>query len=194
MTNGGGLSRRTRNVLIWTAVGTIGSVGILVVLGGILLDPQGEPIIEKPETLIGTIITAFSALMAILLPAVLKAESNSEAVKDQVAPETPPQAAPVPSMRVVVTEAIQQVSEELAEVKLQVEDVKDTVDGTQSDLRGIRRDVGRVADGLRDSTVDRRQLNERLGQVERKQDEGFRRLVDMENKEKNSGPDPSERH
>lgn len=188
MTNGGGLNRRTRNVLIWTAVITIGSVGILVVLGGVLLDPKGEPIIEKPETLIGTIITAFSALMAILLPAVLKAESNSEAVKEQVSPEAPPQAAPVPSMRVVVTEAIQQVSEELAEVKTQVEDVKDTVDHTQSDLRGIRRDVGRVADGLRDSAIDRRQLNHRLGKVERRQDEGFRRLGDVEGKEKDDGP------
>lgn len=187
MANGGGISRRARNTLIWIAVGTIGGVGVLVVLGGFLVDPYGEPIIEKPETLIGTIITAFSALMAILLPAVLKAESNSEAVKEQVSPE-PQSHAPVPSMRVVVTEAIEQVRSEVAEVKDKVDDVETAVDATQADVRGIRRDVGRVADGLMASAQDRRQLNDRLGKVERRQDEGFRRLGDVEGKEEENGP------
>lgn len=185
MANGGGLTRRARNILIWVAVVTIGGVGILVILGGILLDPRGEPIIDKPETLIGTIITAFSALMAVLLPSILKAESNSEAVRAEVAPETPQ---PVPSMRVVVTEAIEVVKKEVAEVKEKVEDVETAVDATQADVRGIRRDVGRVADGLRDSARDRHQLNNRVAKIERRQDEGFRRLGDVENKEENDGP------
>jgi hypothetical protein len=178
MTNG--LSRRARNAVIWVAVTTIGLIGVLIFLGGILLDPKGEPIIEKPETLIGTIITAFSALMAILLPAILKAEQNTEDVKEEVS--TPANGDEHATLREVMTDAIEVVRSE-------VSDVKDTVDGVQADVRGMRRDIGRVSDVQVHASVERRELFRRIGHVERKQDDGLRRLSGVERKEETDGPD-----
>lgn len=180
MTNG--ISRRSRNIIIWISVGTIGGIGVLIILGGILLDPKGEPIIDKPETLLGTIITAFSALMGILLPAILKAEKNTEEVKDEVAPAAPEAE---PSLRVAVTDAIKVVREEVAEVKNSVDDV-------QADVRGVRRDIGRVADAQNDASRERRELFRRVGGLERRQDDGLRRLGDVEGKDKkDAGPHSS---
>lgn len=161
--------RAARNTVLWVVVGAIIILGIVVLLSALGETKRGEPMIENPGTLIGGVITGLGGLMTLLLPLLLKVEKTQEAVKEQVqndhkrADGTPinlrddldskPSEAyldkAINSVKEHVEEQLNMVSSALSGA---IGSLDKRIEGSASDIRGLRRDIGRISDATSDNT------------------------------------------
>ena len=157
---------RARHALLWITVAAGGLIGLTVLLSTVSGAAHDTPFIESPGALIGTIILGLTGLASAVLPPLLRAEASGEVIKRNVQNG---HSAPLRDDLDALTAAIKVIG-------AAVDRIQETAAGTASDIRGIRRDVGRNADatiatGKMLSEHERRldAAAERLGEVEQLQ-------------------------
>lgn len=158
--------RRARNVLLWVGIGLIVLIGSIVLISALVETRSGEPVIENPGVLIGSVITATGGVLCVILPLLLRAESNSEAVRKEVEPVGPGHPPEDGTLRDEMTAGFERVDRGLRHAI-------DLGMNTAADLRGIRRDIGRNTD-LVISTASR------VGKLERRTDAIERRVDSLD--------------
>lgn len=158
--------RAIRNAALWTVVVMFLLIGIIVFVSATGQTPKGESIIENPGALIGTVITGVGGLMAIILPAILKVEKNSEELKEQVkndhkkADGTPLLLRDdLDDKHDVVLARLDSIDARFNLIGDNVENIEEGVrlaiqlgQANASDVRGMRRDMGRLTDDIRENT------------------------------------------
>lgn len=143
------VKRRTgRNTVLWTVATGIGLIGVIIFSSAVLQNSKGDPLFEKPDTLIGIVITALGGLMAVLLPALLRFERNSEELKEQVKNDhKKPDGTPL-LLRDDLDDKHDVILARLDSLQDKVDISVGLSQANASDVRGIRKDMGRLHDDL----------------------------------------------
>lgn len=135
--------------VLWAAGAVVLAVVAILVLGEVDT-PDGEPIIKNPEALITQILITAGVIGAATLPLLIKTQKDAAEAKQQVSNDHST------NLRVenderhshVVSLVVEKFDELTRHFNTQV-------DGVRSDIRGVRRDIGRNTDRLDES--ERRQ-------------------------------------
>lgn len=153
--------RRGRNAIIWTILGMAALIGIVTLISALGEDPAGDPLIASLDVLIGTLMTSFAGILMVLLPIALRFEAKSNRIKADTA-----------SIKQEVKNSHpdnlrDDMDDKHAEVVLMIQRTNKAIGhaieltmGTKKDIRGIRRDVGRVQDHLEDTDRKLRSIDE----------------------------------
>lgn len=165
---------RIRNSILWGVIGVIILMGTFVLLGA-LNDADGQPLVENPGALIGTLITTVGVMFSALLALVVRSEKTSDsmnkdtkAIRDQLENAHVEDPGKVSNIRDDLDTKASK--EDLRDVHISIEQlVRDSIDdmgstllvaiasldrrieGSASDIRGVRKDVGAIRkkqDGL----------------------------------------------
>lgn len=128
--------------VLWVAGAVVLAVVAILVLGTIET-PDGDPIIKNPEALITQILITSGVIGAATLPLLIKTQRDAAAAKEQVSNDHST------NLRVEQDDRHNAVmslfTEKFEEMR---EHFNTQFDGVRSDMRGVRRDVGRNTDGL----------------------------------------------
>lgn len=175
--------RRVRNIALWVAAGAVVVAGAIIFLAS-LNKSSGDPVLENPGTLIGTLIVTVGGMFSLILGVVLKAQSDTTTIKDHVqnahvnADGTPlilrddlDQKHDRMESRMDGIETL--MREGFSDLKDQVGHAIQLAMGTSVDMRGVRMDVSHVNTQVAENS-------RRLSTVERRQDDGLRRLDSLE--------------
>lgn len=149
----------------WVIIG----IGSAVTLGAIvwtstLYDGHGEPVLDQPLALV---LVAFLGLVGTMLSLIYK---RTREVKDQVSNHHVDDSGRPVLMR-------NEQDERHEELVRRLDDVV-------SEQRATRRDVGGMREEIRGLTAITRLNSDRITTVERRQDDGIRRLNNLEGKKK----------
>lgn len=151
-------SQRTRAVL-WT----IGALFTLIVVIGLLSlveTPDGDPLVKNPDTIIIQIIATAGLVGAAVLPLLVRAQKDAAVAREQVANDhIDAQGNPI-NLRVDVDDK----HNELIALVTDKFDAFQThtniqFNGIRSDMRGMRKDIGRNTDA---NDRNREKLDEHL--------------------------------
>lgn len=175
--------RRVRNIALWVAAGAVVVAGAIIFLAS-LNKSSGDPVLENPGTLIGTLIVTVGGMFSLILGVVLKTQSDTTTVKDHVqnahvnANGTPlilrddlDQKHDRVESRMDGMETL--MREGFSDLKDQVGHAIQLAMGTAVDMRGVRTDMSHVNTQVAENS-------RRLSTVERRQDDGLRRLDSLE--------------
>lgn len=152
------MTRPTRRKLVlWSSVGLIGLIGLIVLAVSVIQHESGKTWIENPGALVGICISGMSGIMIAVLPHLIRSEEavrETKATVDRVASDihTGNVAALTRGDLDILLEAISEV---------------------RSDIRGIRRDYGRLAS-------EQLEHGRRLTAGERRGDSQDRKLGDIQ--------------
>jgi hypothetical protein len=164
-----GVKRRiARNIVLWVVAISVVLMGIVIVLGAAIYPKVGEPLIESPEALLGTIVTAVGGLLVVLLPMLLRSEQNSEVIRNEVKNSHSTNLRDdLDDNHTSIVEALKEILLKQSMSDTSIERLHELAGGTRSDVRGLRRDIGRLADGYAE-------LGSRVLKVEQKHEEVLR--------------------
>lgn len=144
--------KSVRNAVLWTVAGAFALLGIIVFVAATGQTEKGEAIIENPGALFGIVITSLSSIMAILLPILLRAEKNTEIAKEQLQNEHKNADGTPLNIRDDLDDKHEVILTKLESLQGGVNMAIRLSEGNASDIRGMRRDVGRVQDTISENT------------------------------------------
>lgn len=138
----------TRTMLLIGAVVTVLIVATLV--AAFVVRPDGTAVVDNPATIIVAIITGLGGLSIALAPLFVRLLSSSEAVKQNVQNDHKKADGTPLLLRDDMDEKHdEQLSFQTETRRMMMEtmsDVRQAVNGVASDIRGLRKDVGRIDD------------------------------------------------
>lgn len=168
--------RTARNTGLWIATGGVLFIGALVLVSAWGETPKGEALIENPGTLLGIAITALGGILVAILPAALRLERNSEEVKEQVQnAHKKPDGTPL-NLRDDLDDKHGEVLTQIRNVRQAVDLALELTQANASDVRGMRRDMGRVQDSITTISSDLRENSAETARI-RKITTGLQRTV-----------------
>jgi len=158
--------RTVRNATLWTLAGSFALIGVIIVVSAWGQTPRGESIIENPGALIGGVIAGLGTLMGVIMPAVLRAERNSEELKEQVKNDHKKEDGTPLLLRDDLDDKHEQVLHQIALVTHTLKTVEgglalaiELSRANAADVRGIRHDIGRLNDDVRENTRETRTVS-----------------------------------
>lgn len=157
--------RTARNTGLWVATGGVVFIGALVIVSAWGETSKGETLIENPGTLLGIAITALGGILVAILPAALRLERNSEEVKEQVQnAHKNPDGTPL-NLRDDLDDKHTELLEQIMSVKSSVGLALTLTQANASDVRGMRRDMGRIQDRMETMSTDLRKNTDETTRV-----------------------------
>lgn len=145
-------NRTARNTVLWTAAVALFAVGLIVFVSATGETKKGEALIENPGALIGIVFSSLATLMGILLPLLLRAEKSMDMVKENVQNDHKKSDGSPLYLRDDLDGKHDVILEKLGSLADGVAIAIRLSEGNAADIRGMRRDVGRVRDDLAENT------------------------------------------
>ena len=143
---------RKPHTVLWM-LGALVLLVISVLVLGQIEDAEGDPLIKNPDALLIQIIATAGLVGAGTLPLLIKAQRDAAEAKDQVSNDHIDDDGNPINLRVEQdgrhTEIVELVT---AKFEKLMDHVNTQFDGVRSDIRGVRRDVGRNTSGLDTTT------------------------------------------
>ncbi len=143
--------QRRNRTLLWSVLGVLGMLAVIVVLGTVD-DANGDPLLDTPgAAFVQTIATAGLVAVAVLpllrrtQKDAAEAKQDAAVARDHVANDHIDEHGKPINFRVDVDDFRNEFREVLGDFRRHTDS---QFDGMRSDMRGIRRDVGRNTDGL----------------------------------------------
>lgn len=145
--------RLARRSIAWVLVVSAILVGLILVASTMVYKKDGDILIDNPTALIGGVIGSLGLVGAAMAPILLKMLDTTEVLKANVQNDHRDSDGNPLLMRDDLDDkhdeqmgGIVHLREDMFEIRQTVDRIVKSVEGVQSDIRGMRRDVGRVQD------------------------------------------------
>lgn len=150
--------RLVRTTIFWIIAGLAIIIGLILLLSSVVRNTDGDLVLDNIGGLLGAVFSSFGVLMVGVIPIMLKMLSNSEDVKSNVQNDhRKPDGTPLPmrdDMDDKHNEALNRMDRGFEQQNEQIQHVVDLVMATQSDTRGIRKDIARLTANQDRNTAD----------------------------------------
>lgn len=151
---------RPNRTLLWSALAVVGMLAVIIVLGTID-DANGDPLLDTPGAAFVQTIATAGLVAAAVLPLLRRTQKDASAAKadaavarEHVANDHFDEEGKPINMRVDLDDFRNEMRELITTQLAGLREHTDTqFDGIRSDMRGVRRDVGRNTDGVERTRV-----------------------------------------
>jgi len=146
--------RSRHHTLLWSVVGVLGMLAVIVLLG-VIKGPDGQPLLD-PEGAFSQVIMTAGLIAVALIPTLRRTQKDAAAAKEDAAvarehvanDHVDDEGKPI-NLRTDLDDFRTEMRDLVVDGLAAMREHTDTqFDGVRSDMRGIRRDVGRNTDGV----------------------------------------------